>query len=273
MYYTQLTTIIFTFALVVKVESMPCVMGMQHEHHKLFPSQTSPMIVSSSPCLFCFLHHLSVIFFNVFYLLFLRCSFSTSSLQSSSTHYAYNSFKVAFLPYWCIATIVLMLLCDIFQFRLCCLWGNWLSPLFCCQAGDKGVDFFVVCFLSTLRFFLQKSFLHFLYFLLFLFLTWRFSFVFLLARKVGVTRLFCYQISNEGWFFYCMFPPSCLQASSYKKGFYTSFFFSFLFLTWSWMFNFSFLLTRQLVVTKLFVLKSWTMKDFSLNLCDSNDFC
>lgn len=82
-------------------------------------------------------------------------------------------------------TIVLMLLCDIFQFRLCCLRGNWLSPLFCCQAGDKGVVFFVVCFLSTLSFFLQKSFLHFLYFLIFLFLTWRFSFVFLLARKVG----------------------------------------------------------------------------------------
>jgi hypothetical protein len=100
-------------------------------------------------------------------------------------HYAYNSFKVAFLPYWCIATIVLMLLCDIFQFRLCCLWGNWLSPLFCCQAGDKGVVFSVVCFLSTLSFFIQKSFLQFLYFLLFLFLTWRFSFVFLLARKVG----------------------------------------------------------------------------------------
>jgi len=75
---------------------------MQHEHHKLFPSQTSPMVVSSSPRLFCFLQHLSVIFFNVFYLLFLWCSFSTLSLQSSSTHYAYNSFKVAFLPYNCV---------------------------------------------------------------------------------------------------------------------------------------------------------------------------
>ncbi len=149
-------------------------MGIKHKHHKLFASQTSPMVVSSSPHLFCFLHHLSIIFFNVFYLLFLWCSFSTSSLQSSSTHYAYNSFKVVFLSYWCIATIVLMLLCDIFQFRLCCLWGSCLSPLFCCQARDKGVVLFVVCFLSTLSFFLQKSFLHFLYFLLFLFLTWRF---------------------------------------------------------------------------------------------------
>lgn len=202
-------------------------MGMQHEHHKLFPSQTSPMIVSSSPCLFCFLHHLSVIFFNVFYLLFLWCSFSTSSLQSSSTHYAYNSFKVAFPPYWCIATIVLMLLCDIFQFRLCCLWGNWLSPLFCCQAGDKGVVFLLCASFQLWASSYKKVFYNSFIFCFFCFWLEGSVLYSCLQGKWVVTRLFCYQISNEGWFFCCMFPPSCLQASSYKKGFHTSFFFAF----------------------------------------------
>lgn len=192
-------------------------MGMQHERHKLFRSQTSPMVVSSSPHLLCFVHHLSIIFFNVFYLLFLWCSFSTLSLQSSSTHYAYNSFKVAFLPYRCVATIVLMLRCDIFQFRLCCLWGNCLSPLFCCQAGDKGVVFFVLCFLSTLSFFLQNSFLHFLHFLLFLFLTWRFSFVFCLQGKWVLLGCFVIKSAMKDDFFIACFLHLAFKLLPAKK--------------------------------------------------------